>query len=244
MTALKTPRKTYKTTKQRPAAKRPPSRAVVREDGAQTKQQLLEVAGRVFGERGYERATSKEICERAQANIAAVNYHFGGKDGLYAAVLEEAHARLVSIDIVTQVTQSKGSAAEKLRLLLRQIVGEVAKRDQGAWELGVLSRELMAPTPLIDGMMKNQVMPKARMVTAMIGEILGVPPTHPAVSRSTVSIMGPCMFLLIANPEWQKKIFPALLIDTDALVDHMVAFALGGLQSIAAELRSSAGSRR
>lgn len=196
----------------------------------------------MFAERGFARATSKEICELAGANIAAVNYHFGGKDGLYTAVLEEAHARLVSIDIVTQVTQSKASAAEKLRLLLRQILGEIGKRDQGAWELRVLSRELMAPTPLMDGMMKNQVMPKARLVTGMIGDILGVPPTHPAVSRSTVSIVGPCMFLLITNPDWQKKIFPALLVNTDALVDHMVAFALGGLQSVAASLRRSAAS--
>jgi AcrR family transcriptional regulator len=209
----------------------------MRENGAQTKQQLLEVAGRVFAERGYVYATSKEICERASANIAAVNYHFGGKDGLYAAVLEEAHARLVSVDIVAGITQSKAGAADKLRLLLRKIVGEVAKRDPGAWELRVLSRELMAPTPLMDNMMKNQVMPKAKLVTGMIGEILGVPATHPAVSRATVSIIGPCLFLLIASPEWQKKIFPALLVDPDAMIEHMVAFALGGLQSIKLHLQ-------
>jgi AcrR family transcriptional regulator len=232
------PRKTERAPKQRQAAERKPARAVVREDGAQTRQQLLEVAGRVFAERGYVYATSKEICEQANANIAAVNYHFGGKDGLYAAVLEEAHARLVSIDIVTEITQSKGSAADKLRMLLRKIVGEVAKRDSGAWELRVLSRELLAPTSLMDGMMRNQVLPKAKLVTGMIGDILGVPATHPAVSRSTVSIIGPCLFLLIANPDWQKKIFPSLLTDTDTLVDHMVAFALGGLQAIASDLRA------
>lgn len=223
--------------KQRQTVGRTPSRAVLRENGAQTKQQLLEVAGRVFAERGYVRATSKEICELAHANIAAVNYHFGGKDGLYAAVLEEAHARLVSIDSVAEITRSKGSGADKLRLLLRKIVEEVARRDDGAWELRVLSRELLAPTPLMDGMMNNQVMPKAKMVTAMIGEMLGVPPSHPAVSRSTVSIVGPCVFLLVANPDWLKKIFPALLADTDALVDHMVEFAVGGLRSVAAGLR-------
>lgn len=232
-------RKTDKPSSKPRRAKRAPARAVVREDGAQTKQQLLEVAGRVFAERGYVYATSKEICERANANIAAVNYHFGGKDGLYAAVLEEAHARLVSIDIVTQITQSAASGADKLRLLLRKIVGEIAKRDEGAWELRVLSRELMAPTALMDNMMKNQVAPKAKLVTGMIGEILGVPPTHPAVSRSTVSIVGPCLFMLIASPDWQKKIFPTLLVDTDSLIDHMVAFALGGLQSIAAQSRGS-----
>ena len=230
-------RKSAKAAKPRPAAKRTPARAVVREDGAQTKQQLLEVAGRVFAERGYMNATSKEICELANANIAAVNYHFGGKDGLYAAVLEEAHARLLSIDIVTAITQSKESAADKLRLLLRKIVGEAAKRDTGAWEMRVLSREFMAPTSLVDGMMQNQVVPKSKLVKGMIGDILGVPATHPAVSRSVVNIMGPCLFLLIANPAWQKRVFPTLLTDPEALVDHMVTYALGGLQSIAASLR-------
>jgi AcrR family transcriptional regulator len=239
------PKKTDRTrAKPRVSTKRLPSRAVTREDGVQTRQQLLEVAGRVFAERGYVYATSKEICERAKANIAAVNYHFGGKDGLYAAVLEEAHARLVSIDIVTEITQSRANGADKLRSLLKKIVSEVAKRDEGAWELRVLSRELMAPTVLMDKMMKNQVMPKARLVTGMIGDILGVAPTHPAVSRCTVSIIGPCLFLLIASPDWQKRIFPTLLTDPDALVDHMVAFALGGLQAVATGLRSSSRSSR
>jgi AcrR family transcriptional regulator len=238
-------RKTDKhTLKQRSTTKRPTPRVAMRENGAQTRQQLLEVAGRVFAERGYVNATSKEICEQANANIAAVNYHFNGKDGLYAAVLEEAHSRLVSIDIVTEITRSTASAADKLRLLFRKIVGEVANRNDGAWELRVLSRELLAPTPLMDGMMRNQVMPKAKLMTGMIGEILGVPASHAAVSRSTVSIIGPCLFLLIANPDWQKKIFPTLLTDRDALVDHMVTFALGGLQSIAADLRRSARSSR
>jgi AcrR family transcriptional regulator len=230
-------RKTAKASKARPAGKRTPARAVVREDGAQTRQQLLEVAGRVFAERGYMNATSKEICELANANIAAVNYHFGGKDGLYAAVLEEAHARLLSIDIVTEITQNAASAADKLRVLLRKIVGQIANRDTGAWELRVLSREFMAPTSLADGMMRNQVVPKSTLVKGMIGDILGVPATHPAVSRSLVNFIGPCLFLLIVNPDWQKKIFPTLLTDTEALVDHMVTYALGGLQSIAASLR-------
>lgn len=234
------PRKTDAVTaKRRQSARRAPSRGAVREDGAQTKRQLLEVAGDVFAERGYVYATSKEICELANANIAAVNYHFGGKDGLYAAVLEEAHTRLVSVDMVSQITQGDGSGADKLRLLFRRIVGEVAKRDAGAWELRVLSREIMAPTSLVDGMLKNQVAPKVRLLSGMVGDILSVSPTHPAVSRSIVSIMGPCLLLLIANSRWQKKIFPTLLADPEALVDHLVGFADGGLRAIAAGLRQN-----
>jgi AcrR family transcriptional regulator len=226
--------------RQRRSVGRTPARAVLREDGAQTRQKLLEVAGRVFAERGYLRATSKEICELAGANIAAVNYHFGGKDGLYSAVLEAAHAKLVSIDSVAEITQSKADSATKLRLLLRKILTEVARRGEGAWELRVLSREVMAPTPLMEGMMKNQVMPKAKMVMGMLADILDVPPSHPAVSRCTVSIVGPCVFLLVVSPEWQKKLFPGLLADPEELVEHMVAFTLGGLRAIAEGLRRSA----
>ncbi|HEY0942036.1 MAG TPA: CerR family C-terminal domain-containing protein [Steroidobacter sp.] len=226
--------------KQRPAAGRTPARAARRENGAQTRQKLLEVAGRVFAERGYLSTTSKEICELAEANIAAVNYHFGGKDALYSAVLEEAHARLVSIDSVAEITQSNADSAAKLRLLLRKILVEVARRGADAWELRVIGRELIAPTSLMDAMMKNQVVPKAKMVMGMIADILGVPATHPAVARSTVNIVSPCVFLLVVSSERQKKVFPALHADPDELVDHMVAFTLGGLRSVAEGLQRSA----
>jgi len=208
----------------------------MREDGAQTRQQLLEVAGQVFAEQGYARATSKEICARAGANIAAVNYHFGSKDGLYAAVLEEAHARLVSIDIVTKATQGDAEPGEKLRVLLLQVVSQIARRDQD-WALRVLSREVMAPTALMDRMISNQVRPKLKLVAAMIAGVLDVPVDHPAVSRCMVNIIGPCGFLLITSADSQKQIFPSFAVEPQTLVEHMVTFALGGLKAVAAGMK-------
>ncbi len=226
-------------TGRRRTAKRAVKNLPQREDGAQTRQQLLEVAGQLFAEHGYARATSKEICERAGTNIAAVNYHFGGKEGLYAAVLEEAHARLVSIELVTTTTQGDADAGGKLRILLTQVVGEIARRDRDTWALRVLSREVMAPTPMMDRMISSQIQPKLKLVAGMIAQAIGVPPSHPAVSRCLVSIIGPCGFLLITNPDWQKQVFPSFTLDPQTLVEHMVTFALGGLQAVAASVQRS-----
>ncbi|HEY6640804.1 TetR/AcrR family transcriptional regulator [Povalibacter sp.] len=219
------------------AVRRHKVKAPVREDGAQTRRQLLEVAGQVFAAQGYERATSKEICRRAGANIAAVNYHFGGKDGLYAAVLEEAHARLISIDVVASATGGKADPATKLRTLLSRIVGEIASRDGGAWELRILSREILSPTPLMGPMLSNQVAPKAKLVRAMIGDVLELPSTHPAVSRTVISLMGPCVMLLMVSKDVLGKVLPALDLDAPSLVEHLVTFAVGGMKAVAAKAK-------
>src|SRR3954451_22724831 len=46
-------------------------------ENLKTRQRLLEVAGEVFAEQGFKNATVREICKRAEANVAAINYHFG-----------------------------------------------------------------------------------------------------------------------------------------------------------------------
>ncbi len=56
---------------------------------AGTRDRVLASARAVFAERGVKEATVREICSRAKANVAAVNYYFGGKDKLFMAVLAD-----------------------------------------------------------------------------------------------------------------------------------------------------------
>ncbi|MFL6550194.1 MAG: TetR/AcrR family transcriptional regulator [Povalibacter sp.] len=223
-----------KVAKRAPRTVRQKRKQPLREDGAQTRQQLLEVAGQVFAEHGYARATSKEICERAGANIAAVNYHFGSKDGLYGAVLEEAHARLLSFDLVSAAVKDQTDPAAGMRMFLSRLVNEITRHKEGAWEMRVLSREILAPTPMIERMVANQVAPKVKLVMGMIGGMLGLPANHPAVSRCILNLMGPCVMLLLIDAKVLGKVMPSMELDADALTDHFVTFAVGGIKAIAA----------
>jgi AcrR family transcriptional regulator len=54
---------------------------------AATRERLLTAAAALFAEHGFRRVTVRDICEEASANVAAVNYHFGDKQGLYREVV-------------------------------------------------------------------------------------------------------------------------------------------------------------
>jgi AcrR family transcriptional regulator len=217
-------------------------RAPTRQDGLATRQQLLQAAGEVFARHGYAKATSKEICKRAKANIAAVNYHFGGKDALYAAVLVEAHGRLVSLQSLTASGVEASTPEARLRLLLTQLVHHIAGHED-AWELKVLGREIMSPSPLVTQMVNDQVLPKVRFATATVAELMELPPDHPAVSRSLVNLAGPCFFLLIGNQGIRQKILPSLDLDPDPLVEHMLVYALAGMKAAGKKARADSNRR-
>ena len=89
------------------------ARATAGDERRSTREHLLEIAGQVFAEKGFDAATGKEICKRAGANAAAVVYHFGGMEALYAAVLVEARSRLVSTQMIAAVVASSFWPAAK-----------------------------------------------------------------------------------------------------------------------------------
>ena len=62
----------------------------IKDETLETQQRLVEAAGEVFAKHGFRDATIREICEKAKANIAAVHYHFGGKEEIYTAVFDFA----------------------------------------------------------------------------------------------------------------------------------------------------------
>jgi AcrR family transcriptional regulator len=230
---------TRRTTKHtRPAA--PTRRA---EDDPSTREKLLEAAGQVFAEKGFDRATGKEICERAGTNTAAVNYYFGGMEGLYAAVLWEAHSRMVTFEALSTAIAGKADAKAKLEAVIGLVVQALTGPASSSWVLRVLGREVVAPSPAVDTLREKEFLPKTRILRALVGELMGLPADHPAVARGCVSVMAPCVLLLIFDRRMLQSAFPHLGLgpeDAPAVVRHMVRYALAGLSAVAADVRKEA----
>jgi AcrR family transcriptional regulator len=211
--------------------KKPRGSSVGRQDGTATRQHILEVAGQVFAERGFADATSKEICERAGTNVAAVNYHFGSKDELYYAVLVETHQRLGTLGDVNSLADLRDDPQALIAAYLEWI--SPALNTQKSWQLQVFLREMLSPSPLRDRMEQREAIPKAKIYKALIADLMQLPADHPAVAIAVINVIAPGMFLLLGHPQVTKALFPDLELTPQELRQYMVPFVTGGLEAVA-----------
>ena len=210
------------------------------EDRQRTQLQLLEAAGQEFAERGFDRTTAKEICERAGTNTAAVNYYFGGIEGLHVAVLEEARNRLFSADAIAAAVAGKSDPKAKLEAILDLVAEALTGPLSSSWEFRVLGRELVAPSPAMLETKDKVILPRARLLRQFIAELMKLPEDHPAVARGCVSLMAPICMLILADRRHLARALPALKLGPDdavALARHMFRYALAGLEAVARDAR-------
>lgn len=93
-----------------------------------TRESILDAAERLFARHGLDGATLRAITQAARVNLAAVNYHFGGKDALYRAVFVRRIrpmnvARLANLEVAER---EAGMSAIPLRVLLEMIFRPIA----------------------------------------------------------------------------------------------------------------------
>lgn len=202
-----------------------------RRDGLSTRNAILEVAGQVFAERGFAEATSKEICERAGANTAAVNYYFGGKESLYEEVLVTAHSQLLRLEDLDTIITSAAEPEEKLRAFLERML-KTAFASSELWGIKVFLRELFSPSPFISKAMAATVLPKAAKLRVLIQEITGLPQDSAQLQRAAVFVVIPCISLIMFPDTMRAAIAPATTDDPQSMLDELLIYALGGLRAL------------
>jgi TetR/AcrR family transcriptional regulator, regulator of cefoperazone and chloramphenicol sensitivity len=213
-------------------------------DGAvadDTHARLLETAGRVFAEAGFQAAKVRDICARAGVNIAAVNYHFGDKLGLYRQVLR--YAACAAGNVVSLDSRLPGGTPRaQLRAFVRGMLQNMYGEDRPAWPVRLMTHELAQPTPAFQGVVEQVIRPKHDAIRALVAGVIGRPPDDRQTRLCAQSIMGQ-IIVYAHGREVLKRLWPELKFTPetlDEIADHIAAFSYAALQGLAGQTRKYA----
>jgi len=172
--------------------------------GAETRAQLIEAALEIFGRLGYEGATTRQIAKAADANLAAIVYHFGSKEALHLAVAEHVAKSILARIGPTLATISSPEATatpEAARTALHRLIGTITDTLLGTAEAELwarfIVREQLQPTAAFDviyGFMENAMTTALHLVTT----ILGVPEDE-EIRLRTITMLGQIIVFRVAQ---------------------------------------------
>ncbi len=197
-----------------------------------TRTKLIQAAGEVFAEVGYQAATTREICRRAGANIAAVNYHFGDKLALYTEILKAAVIKREQPAV--EALLATKTSEEALRALLFGIFRQLTDPDRPAWYVKVMAHELANPTPGLPVVVEHVIRPNVTLLCTIVGRIIGRPPQDMKTRMCAHSIIGQVIHYIHARPVI-GLLWPDWKMTQEAIEEigeHIAEFSIAALKEI------------
>lgn len=193
-------------------------------DRPDTRTALLDAAETLFSARGYAAVGIREIVDRAGANIAAINYHFGSKAELYLAAVERAMTRSGE-DPWKRLEEPSRDAADAGVRLVRFIRGYMRRllEPETPDTCGTLMLwEALQPSDAIDSVVREYAKPGEANLIALVENLLA-PSEHPRARLYARSILGQILHYRVCRvfierlddqPDWEDA------------ADHIVRFSL------------------
>jgi AcrR family transcriptional regulator len=203
-----------------------------------TRERILEAACGLFAASGFKGTTTQQICERAGANIAAVNYYFQGKLKLY----KQVWAHLAEADGVRWRRHTTGlrTDEERLRAFIRIRVEGILSDGPESRFPRLIHWEMGDPTAAHEELVTRHLHPKRRWFMQVVREIVGADIDDRTVHLAGFCIQSPLVHLLEmrARPRpthpqghrWPDQ-------TPEALVETLYTFALAGLRELALQRR-------
>lgn len=201
---------------------------------AATRDQLLAAAADVFAEQGFRAATVREICRRAGANVAAVNYHFRDKDALYAAVLGQSLEAALRRFPPTLDVPASAPAAARLEAFIRSFLHRVFDLDPSARHARLMLREMIEPTGALDGVVAGHIAPMAAVLLGILRALLGPRVPEEALRLGFNSVVAQVLFYAHCRPVLER-LQPGTPVGPEAvpaLAAHITRFSLAGLAAL------------
>lgn len=201
---------------------------------ADTRQRLIDASAVLFADKGFQNVTVREICKASNANVAAVNYHFGDKAGLYRAVVTRAIEVMRETNELSQRAGDGQSPEEQIRSFVRVFVSRITSDGPTAWIHKLMAREMERPSEVLDQVMVQVLKPRIEYLCGVIAAIMGLPPDDPRVMRSVTSLQVQCLVAARPIPKAVTKALGSLPYDPEAMAIHVADFSIGGMRAVAA----------
>jgi len=187
----------------------------------------------MFAELGFHHTTVREICNRAGANIAAVNYHFRDKTGLYTEVVRQS-MRAAKLEAVRAAFDQNAPPDEILRAVIKTRLESLRGLDLGDWHFRIFAHELAKPTPAMNVVANEAIRPLYLRMCKLIAVIVALPPDHQKTRLCAQSIIGQILFYAFAAPVI-SRLGPEVKMtrsQVDLIANHITEFSLAYLRNL------------
>lgn len=209
--------------------------------GAETRQRLIDSALDVFGRYGFEGATTRQIARDANANLAAILYHFGSKEALHVAVAEHIAGRIATLVGPTlasaaapDVTATPAAARAALIRLLETYADVLLGEQEAERWARFIVREQMQPTAAFD-VVYNYLGGAHGVGARLVGAATGRDPDDEPVKLAVLTLMGQILVFRVARElvlrrmgwrtigdEQRAAIKRVVAAEVNAIIDHAV----------------------
>ncbi|MFI3185905.1 MAG: CerR family C-terminal domain-containing protein [Methylococcaceae bacterium] len=198
---------------------------------------LIISALRLFAEKGFEAATTREICDAAGANISAIRYYFGDKAGLYRAVFTDPMGETKCHTNIA--TYSGLPLAEALVRFFGEFLEPLKKGEQIRLVMKLHFREMIEPTGVRQQEIDAEIKPQHEALVAILKEHFGLQRIDADMHRLAFSIIGMAVYFYVGQ-EVVSAISPQVL-NTPKVIDVLAERLAGySVSMIEGEVRRRA----
>jgi AcrR family transcriptional regulator len=165
-----------------------------------TRQQILKAAVALFAERGYDGTSVRAIVAKARVNQAAINYHFKGKEGLYAEVLKVAFEGYLRLDNFDFETLKDMPREEALRSFVHQQLQPLLAREQMSRYIRIFAWENVRPSKVLANFVATGAMPFLASAIELVRRFLPPDTSDQDAMCAAIALMGQCS-MFVRNRE-------------------------------------------
>lgn len=203
-----------------------------------TREKILNAAGEIFAEEGFEGATIRAITERAGVNVAAVNYHFRDKAELYTKVVLEACS--VQAALRDAMADAAGSPEDRLRSIVHHFVRYLLDPARPDWMRRLKAREMANPTAALDELVEKNLRPlRDEFLRPTLRDLTEGRFSQREIGLIASSVMSQCLYFLQYQPiiERLNPDFKNLKSNVGEIADHVTRFSLAAIREMTRQAR-------